>query len=281
MKIQELFEFILFEKELSIPKLQKKFDCGYSKAKEIFNECLDNKWAVFNSDNATWEINDRTLNRRKLTENECEVLAEQITDREMKILERASGLDYEGCTGFQAEESLSDEIANLISLNVIHFFSDSYFLSIDQDSVLEIKKHSLDIPDDFWISEIAVPIIFACIECPEHGNQLLDSAYITKDCKEYVRCNIERFRKRNLKHKKSNGKLGKTVKFDIIEELIATYEFSTKEEYESVAKMNCDIIINSKFMCDSFKKIVKEATDEIVKELTIENILEIRKLLNS
>lgn len=282
MKIQELFEFVLFEKELSIPIIQKRFDCGYSKAKKIFDECLNNKWAFFNSDSATWEINEKTLSRRKLTEKECEALGEQLSDREIKILERASTLDYEGCTGFKVEKTLSDEIVNLLSLNVIHSFSDLYFLSIDQDSVFEIKKYFLDIPDDILISQIAVPIIFACIECPEHGNQLLGSAYIIKEFKEYVRCNIEKFKKRNLKYKKSNRKFSKNpLKFDVIEELIATYEFSTKEEYDKAARMNCDIIINSKYMCDSFKETVKEATDEIINELTLDNILEIKKLLNN
>ena len=73
----------------------------------------------------------------------------------------------------------------------------------------------------------------------------------------------------------------KMYKFEIIEVIIKALDFKTKEEVIRLAKKMLDIANSNKSYSKEIKGAFKEAYEEIISEdLTLDNLYEIKKLLN-
>lgn len=70
-------------------------------------------------------------------------------------------------------------------------------------------------------------------------------------------------------------------KFEIIENAINARDFTTKEEVLEVAKKMRDIALSNETYSKDVKQAFKDAYKEIDEELTIGNLLEIKKIINS
>ncbi len=70
-------------------------------------------------------------------------------------------------------------------------------------------------------------------------------------------------------------------KFEIIEHIICARDFSTKEEVVELAKKMRDIAVANKEYSDDVKQAFKDACREIDEELTLGNLLEIKKIISS
>jgi hypothetical protein len=69
-------------------------------------------------------------------------------------------------------------------------------------------------------------------------------------------------------------------KFEIIESIVKELEFTTKEEVVRLAKKMKDIAMENKEYTKEIKEAFEDAYSEIAsEELTLENLLEIKKLL--
>lgn len=70
-------------------------------------------------------------------------------------------------------------------------------------------------------------------------------------------------------------------KFDIIEKIVGEINFSTKEEVVDFAQKMKDVALAN----DKYDKVVKKAFEdaykEIKDELTLENLKEIKKIINN
>lgn len=69
-------------------------------------------------------------------------------------------------------------------------------------------------------------------------------------------------------------------KFEIIENAITARDFTTKEEVLEVAKKMRDIALASENYSKDVKQAFKDAYKEINEELTLANLLEIKKIIN-
>lgn len=70
-------------------------------------------------------------------------------------------------------------------------------------------------------------------------------------------------------------------KFEIIESIVKNFDFTTKEEVVNLAKKMSDIAQKNEEYSLDIKQAFKDAYDEIASpDLTLENLLEIKKLIN-
>lgn len=76
--------------------------------------------------------------------------------------------------------------------------------------------------------------------------------------------------------KKSN-----VYKFDVIEKVIGDITFTTKEEVVKYAETMRDVALKNKKYSDEVKNAFVEACEEIKNELTLDNLKEIKKIINS
>lgn len=70
-------------------------------------------------------------------------------------------------------------------------------------------------------------------------------------------------------------------KFDIIERVISEVDFTTKEEVVAFAKAMRDAAVNNSAYSNTIKTAFKDAYREIDEELTLANLKEIKKIINS
>ena len=70
-------------------------------------------------------------------------------------------------------------------------------------------------------------------------------------------------------------------KFEIIERVITEVDFTTKEEVVDFAKRMRDIALDNPDYDNDVKNAFKDAYREIDEELTLSNLIEIKKIINN
>ena len=70
-------------------------------------------------------------------------------------------------------------------------------------------------------------------------------------------------------------------KFEIMEHIICARDFSTKEEVVELAKKMCEIAVANESYSEEVKQAFKDAYREIDEELTLGNLQEIKKIIES
>lgn len=77
------------------------------------------------------------------------------------------------------------------------------------------------------------------------------------------------------------AKNSNVYKFDVIEKIIGSIDFKTKEEVVELAKKMSEIASQNPEYSKTVKNAFKDACTEIENELTLDNMKEIKKIINN
>lgn len=122
---------------------------------------------------------------------------------------------------------------------------DNLFISVDLQT--HIEKNNINCDNYCWFDTSCIPeSVRNYYECPQKKNPLLNS---------------------------------KTLLYEILEEYLGKNNFKTKKEWEERIKYECALIKDYEVMPLSVYKYFAEAEDEIVNNLTLKDITEMKKII--
>lgn len=266
---------------ISVPELQTDLKVGYSQAKEIAQYLVKKSLAEEKPQGIAYRLNYRTLTPRTLSVREHWELTQSLTDQELAVLVRLS--DEEKTP--EELKDFSQELGRLEERELIHRFRDFYFLSLTEDSMIRLKEDMYEDVSKITLAQIGYPILVSCVEAEEKADELLSLQFIPKECKTYIIKGLERYARTGIKPKRAreNGRFSKSgaLKYEILEAFVCNCQFDTKEEYDEAARENARIIENSPHCSKAFKEAARNAAREVEKELTLSNLMEIRKIIQA
>ena len=270
------------EAAISLPQLQKALGCSYPQAKAALKQLQEAAWAGTKVDGIFYELNGKTLSPKDLTQEECQLLADQLSSRQMHALGLLNG-QPNGVTGPRLER-YRDEFDVLYDLGLAHVFGAGYFCSVTQGSVQRIKALQLPETDDVLEAYIGNPILVNAVALDVDPEPLLELAFVPKRCKGYVRNGLlnQRLCGDAPRPVRYVGKASKKVlSYELVEAMMTQLDLHGKEDYEEAAKA-CLAVIEKSLLCsEEFKEAARVATTEICEGLTLSNLREIRNIILS
>lgn len=266
---------------ISIPELQNDLDVGYGEAKEVAQYLVHKRWAEEKPQGIAYRLNYRTLTPRTLSVREHWELTQSLTDQELAVLVRLS--DEEKTP--EELKDFSQELGHLEERELIHRFREFYFLSLEEGSMLRLKEDMYEDVSQITLAQIGYPILVSCVEADETPDELMSLEFIPRECKAYITRGLDRYARTRIKPKRAreNGRFSRSgaLKYEILEAFVCNCKYDTKEEYDETARRNAQIIENSPHCSKAFKEAARNAAREVEKELTLSNLMEIRKIIQT
>lgn len=281
MEEKTVRQYLKDKTHISVPELQNELGVGYGKAKKMMQSLIRKSLAEENPQGITYRLNFWTLTPRTLSVREHWELTQSLTDQELAVLVRLSD---EEKTPDELKD-FSEELGRLEQRNLIHRFRSFYFLSLAPESMMRLKEDMYEDVSKITLAQIGYPILTSCIEADETPGELLELEFMPKECKAYITKGLERYGRTQMKPKRAREnerfRRSNALKYEILETFVCNCKFATKEEYDEAARKNAEIIQNSPHCSKAFKEAAREAAREIEKELTLSNLMEIRKIIQS
>ena len=274
--MSENYHILKGKTEITLPLLQRDLSLSYRETKEQLQAWVDIGLVDGTVRGLSYAINTQSVSLRELSESVCEQLVETISVREFEVLD-----SLEEAVGGRIKAALTD-VDRLVSLGLIHEFVGRYFLSVSEESMARLRAARftpIEIADDIRpiIALIAHPILLSCLDAGEDCPELMESSYLPSVCKTYIEDGLKRFRDsaRRPKLEATHKELACIGKYEIIEVFASRCYFETKDEYCEAAESELSVIRSSEHCSTLFKRIASNATSEIVRKLSLEDLQEI------
>ncbi len=280
MNAEKIVELLSGRQTVSIPEIQVEFSCGYKEAKNTIQWLCDGFFIFPEPNGVDYPVNEKMFSKKDLSDDDVAEVLKGLNGHDVELLialSKRKSVDEVPTGDFD-----EDDYEKLKDYGLIYSFCGVYFLSVNDETMKSFEKCFIEVPTEKTLRYIAYSIAEACANSGREPKELKYIRLIPNECKAYVRAVLKKGTrtKHKLKFSKQDcpTKDFNILRFDMIESFLKQREFETVEEYVAEAERELDVIMDSQLCDEVIKRIASDAVREL-KDFTLENIKDIRKLL--
>lgn len=283
--MDKIIEYLKGKEEISLPDLQADLGMSYRELISTHQMLSRSGYVSEKIDGIRAKVNSRYISPIEFGDDDIREFLGNLQTDELYMLRRIDGIftDEDDVPEFENLSSFNG-IECLIKLNVVHEFEGKHYPSVKQSSYERLKnlfRYELDHNDDDAniAATIGYPLFMRWLEDSESASEIMDLPYIPEETRAYVatKINIYELTGKVPKPPKEYERM-KFLKFAIIESFIDQCFFFTKAEYNTEAEKTLELIKISDIFSDGIIAAMERATEEIVEEMTLMNIMQLRKI---
>lgn len=283
--MQKIIEYLKGKEEISLPDLQLDLGVSYREVIAAHRKLSENGYLSERIEGIRVRVNSLYVTPGELGEDDIRACVEAFDWCELSLLRDIEEFfDKDNCAQCEFENlSKNDGIELLIRHKIVHEFEGKHYPSITPSSYERLKDALRAVLDnDFDLgAAIGYPLFMCWTVDPKKACDIMSLPFIPEECRDYVDAKVHVYEQTRRMPKSPNYKIKNKniIKFEIIESFIDRCYFKTKDEYDSEAKKTLELIKRSDIFPDIIIMIMEQATKEIIEELTLTNIMEIRKII--
>lgn len=282
--MDRIIEYLKGKEEISLPDLQADLGMSYRELISTHQMLSRRGYVSEKIDGIRVKVNSRYVSPIEFGDDDIREFLGNLQTDELYMLRRIDGIftDEDDVPEFENLSSCNG-IECLIKLNVVHEFEGKHYPSITKSAYERIKKmirYGLDDDDDYSNTAAAIgyPILMRWIEDSDTAYEIMSLPYIPEEARDYVQEKLDVYELTGKLPMPPKEERTRLLKYEIIESFIDQCFFFTKAEYNVEAKQTLEMIKKCDIFSDGVISAMERATEEIVDDLTLGNIFEIRKL---